>query len=249
LVELTRFRKGIIVLNRIESILHGISGGKVLDVATHEGHFVKMLDENLMSYRQIVGIDVDEKSIRTAATNLAKEIIRFVVMDAERLAFESECFDTVNISASLHHLTNVPRVLSEMVRVLKPGGHFILLEMHGDGQTEAAQTFISLHQWVAQVDSALGLIHHKTFSRQEFIDCAAQLGFSKVELADVIDTDSDPMETARIEQLERLITRTMQRAAGTNQETKLKAHGNELLQRLHEFGAQREPIIIVVGTK
>jgi ubiquinone/menaquinone biosynthesis C-methylase UbiE len=75
-------------------------------------------------------------------------------MDAERLCFEDDSFDTVAISASLRHLSHIQRVLDEMVRVLKPGGHFIAAEMHRDGQTEAELTSVYLHQWVAQVDTA-----------------------------------------------------------------------------------------------
>jgi 2-polyprenyl-3-methyl-5-hydroxy-6-metoxy-1,4-benzoquinol methylase len=236
-------------LDSIESILRHIEGGLVLDVATHEGHFVKILAEQLLSYQQIVGIDIDEKSVRAAAIDQTNGNPRFMVMDAEQLAFTDGSFDSVTISASLHHLVNVQHVLGEMVRVLKPGGHFILLEMHRDTQSEATQTFISLHQWVAEVDTALGFLHHKTFSRQEFIDCTARLGLSKVEYTDIIDLDSDPKELARVAQLERLIERTIQRAGGTSQSAELKARGNELRERLYTFGAHREPIIAVVGTK
>jgi 2-polyprenyl-3-methyl-5-hydroxy-6-metoxy-1,4-benzoquinol methylase len=241
------YHKGIIELDGIESILRHIGGGLVLDIATHEGHFVKMLAEQLSSYQQIVGIDIDEKSIRAATTDLTNENIRFMVMDADQLAFTDSSFDSVTISASLHHLANVQHVLSEMVSMLKPGGHFILLEMHGDTQTGVAQTSISLHQWVAEVDSELGLLHRKTFSRQEFVDCTTQLDLSKVEYTDIIDIASDPKELVRTAQLEKLIMSTMQRAGGTPQPAKLNARGNQLLHRLYKIGAQREPSIAVVG--
>jgi ubiquinone/menaquinone biosynthesis C-methylase UbiE len=244
-----RSRKGIGKLDSIERMLRGIDGGKVLDVATHEGHFVRILMENLKSYKEIVGIDVNEESIETAIKNLAQENVRFLVMDAERLDFEDESIDTVNISASLHHLANIPRVLDEMDRVLTPGGHFIIVEMHRDGQTEAALTSIYLHQWVAEVDTALGYLHNSTLARQELVNYMARLDLSNVEYDDYIDIASDPMEKARIEQLERLIERTIQRAEGTNNYGKFEARGNELLYRLHKTGAQREPIIIVVGKK
>jgi 2-polyprenyl-3-methyl-5-hydroxy-6-metoxy-1,4-benzoquinol methylase len=236
-------------LGGIESIRRHVEGGLVLDVATHEGHFVKILAEHLSSYQQIVGIDIDEKSVRAAAIDQTNGNIHFMVMDAEQLAFTDGSFDSVTISASLHHLANVQHVLGEMVRVLKPGGHFILLEMHRDTQTEATQTVISLHQWVAEVDTALGFLHNKTFSRQEFIDCTARLGLSQIEYTDIIDIDSDPKELARVAQLEGLIERTIQRAEGTSRSVELKARGNELRERLYTYGAQREPIIAVVGTK
>ena len=54
----------------IERILSGIDGGKVLDIATYEGHFVRILKENLKSYSEIVGIDVNEQAIETARGRL-----------------------------------------------------------------------------------------------------------------------------------------------------------------------------------
>jgi len=233
----------------IERILRDIDGGKVLDVATNEGHFVQVLAENLKSYVKIVGIDISEDAIGEARKNLPRENIRFLVMDAEQLDFKDESFDTVTISASLHHLANIPRVLGEMERVLKPGGHFIIIEMHEDSQTETERTSVYLHQWVAEVDSALGHLHNKTLSRQEFVNYATELGLSRLKYHDHQDKDSDPKEKARIEQLESLIARTVQRAERTSHFTKFEARGKELLERLHNIGAQREPVVIVVGKK
>jgi len=233
----------------IERILSGLDGGKVLDVATHEGHFVRILMENLNSYSEIVGVDLNEQAIKTARGCLAQENIRFWVMDAEHLEFEDASFDTVTISASLHHLANIPRVLGEMKRVLKPGGHFILIEMHQDGQTEAELTSIYLHQWVAEVDTALGLLHHKTLARQEFVNYVANLELSHVKYDDYGDTDSNPQEDTRIAQLDDLIKRSIQRAEGTRAYAMLKKRGETLLQRLYQLGAEREPILIIVGEK
>ena len=233
----------------IERILGGIDGGRVLDVATQEGHFVQILTENLKDYTEIVGIDINERAIETARITLDQDSVRFLVMNAEQLDFENESFDTVNISASLHHLSNIQRVLEEMERVLKPGGRFIIVEMHQDGQTEAELTSVYLHQWVAEVDSALGHLHNRTLACQEFADYVASLGLSKVESYDYSDKDSDPMEKARIEQLDDLIERTIQRAKKTSNYKKLEERGEKLRQRLHNVGARREPILVIVGEK
>ena len=233
----------------IERILNDLDGGKVLDVATHEGHFVQILAENLKSYMEIVGIDISEKDVKTAQNNLTQENIRFWVMDAEHLEFEDATFDTVTISASLHHLANIPRVLDEMLRALKPGGHFILIEMHENGQTDAERTSISLHQWVAEVDTALGFLHHKTLTRQEFVNYVTGLELSHVEYYDFRDEDSDPKEKTRIEQLESLIERTIRRAGVTSFYAEFKKRGEALLQQLYKSGAQREPVLIIVGEK
>ena len=236
-------------MDMIESIFGRIDGGKVLDVATNEGHFVQVLMEDLHSYSEIIGIDISEPAIETARNNLIQENVKFLVMNAEQLDFENESFDTVNASASLHHLANIQRVLGEMERVLKPGGQFIIVEMHRDVQTEAELTSIYLHQWVAEVDSALNYLHNRTLARQEVVDYVASLGLRKIECFDQRDTNSDPKEKARTEQLENLIERTIQRAENTKNYSDLKERGRALYQRLHNVGAQREPLLLIVGEK
>jgi len=236
-------------VNTIEKALGHIAGGSVLDVGTQEGGFVQILKENLQSYTELVGIDKNERSISTASKSLREDNIRFLVMNAEQMDFEDEHFDTVSISASLHHLANIPRVLGEMKRVLKPGGHFIIIEMHRDGQTEAELTSIYLHHWVAEIDSALDRLHNSTFARQEFMDYAESLELHNIEFYDFCDRDSDPMDKARVEQLESLIERINQRATGVDNAKELKMRGTALRQRLHMVGAQREPILLIIGKK
>jgi SAM-dependent methyltransferase len=236
-------------LSVIERILGGIEGGSVIDVATQAGHFTQILMEYLKSYTTIIGVDINQGAIESAQNNLGSANVRFRVMDVERLGFENACFDTVTISASLHHFANIPRVLAEMVRVLKPGGHFILIEMHRDGQTEAALTSVYLHEWVAEVDAALGNLHNRTLARQEFENHVADLRLRDIAFHYDHDVDSDPKEETRLEQLDDLIERTMQRAESAANDAELKARGEQLRTRLHDIGVQREPIIIIVGEK
>jgi len=233
----------------IESILGNIIGGRVLDVATREGGFVQILINHLQSYSEIVGIDTDSQAIQRACENVAFKNIRFLVMDAEELVFENESFDTVNISASLHHIANIPFVLGEMKRVLKFGGQFLILEMHRDGATEAELTSVYLHHWVAEIDSELGYLHNRTLPRQVIVDYAGRLEFKEVKYFDCRDQDTDPMEQTRIDELENLIEKTIQRAKRVKNYETFKERGKELSQRLHHVGAQGEPRLMIVGEK
>jgi SAM-dependent methyltransferase len=233
----------------IESILGKIHGGRVLDVATREGHFVQVLMSNLHSYSEIIGIDIDPHAIETAHEHLAGEQVQFFVMDAQRLGFNDDSLDTVNISASLHHLVHIPRVLGEMLRVLKSGGQFLLLEMHCDGLTEAELTTVSLHHWIADIETELGCLHLHTLPRQTLVDYVSGLGLSAVKYYDDYDKDSDPLDLRRIEEFDNLIEKTLQRAEGTKNYPTFAAKGNELRHRLHQLGARREPRLIIVGEK
>jgi ubiquinone/menaquinone biosynthesis C-methylase UbiE len=107
------------IMDVIEKVLGCIAGGRVLDVATQEGGFVQILIENLQDYTEIVGVDINERVIETAQGAMGQEDIRFLVMNAEQLDFKDESFDTVSISASLHHLSDIRRALEEMERVLR----------------------------------------------------------------------------------------------------------------------------------
>jgi ubiquinone/menaquinone biosynthesis C-methylase UbiE len=232
-----------------ESLLGNISGGRVLDIATLEGRFVQILMENLKDYHEIVGIDINGPAIENAREALGQEDITFLVMNAEHLDFEDESFDTVCISASLHHLENIEHVLGEMKRVLKSGGHFILAEMHRDAHTEAEFTTIYLHQWAAEVDSALGRLHNHTLARQDLVDHIMRLGLSRVEYHDLIDSDSIPNDDDRLEQLEGVIDRIQKRAEAASNFRELKEQGETLRRRLHEVGALSEPVLIAIGEK
>lgn len=199
-------------MNIIEEALSHVAGGKVLDVATHEGHFIRTLMKNLRSYTQIVGIDVDQQAIKAARETMGLENVQFLIMNAERLDFKDKSFDTVSISASLHHLSDIQRVLAEMERALKPQGTLILAEMHQDGQTDAELTSVYLHHWVADVDSALGGLHHHTLSADEITDYVMRLGMSQVNFYPDSDRDSDPMDRKTIEQLDEFILNVYKRA-------------------------------------
>jgi ubiquinone/menaquinone biosynthesis C-methylase UbiE len=233
----------------IEKALGEIDGNRILDIATQQGHFTQILTNNLKSYTEIVGIDTNQVAIRSAQDKFGREHVRFLVMDAEWLSFGDASFDTVTISASLHHLTNIPRVLKEMLRVLKPGGYFILVEMHRDAQTEAALTSVYLHAWVAEVDTALGIKHNKTLSIQQFKSHIADLELHKTTYQYENDSRSDPKEKNKIAQLDNLIERTMLRAKSATNHHELLARGNELQKRLIRIGAQREPVILIIGVK
>lgn len=235
--------------NIFKEALGDIVGGSVLDVATHEGGFVQILLENLKSYTEIIGTDISEHAIEIAQSTFAQKNIQFMQMDAEQLSFEDERFDTVSISASLHHVANIPQVLAEMKRVLKPGGHFVIAEMNCDGQTEAQLTTVYLHHWVADVDSALGLLHNHTLHRQEFVDYMEELGLCDVIFYDFSDLESDPRTETTITDLGGLIERNIQRTEGLPNCMALIRRGQELHEQLYEVGVQREPVLVVVGKK
>lgn len=236
-------------MNGIEETLKELDAGRVLDVATQEGRFVQTLMDNLRSYTSVVGIDVNEAYIERARDSIQSPDVSFLVMDAGELEFEDESFDMVTISASLHHLEDVDRVLAETRRVLRPGGRLLVLEMQRDTWTEPELTSIMLHEWAAAIDTALGRLHNKTFTSGEILAHVEKLGLRNTRVSVHRDTDSDPMDQERVEMIRQVIGVLIERAGQLPDSADLVARGEELRRRLTEFGAQGEPVVLVTCEK
>ena len=175
---------------KIAERLGVISAGKVLDVGTAGGGFIDTLIKTLKAYDSFVGIDYcpsneSKKDMESAGKRFEGRAVQFLQMNAENLGFEDESFDTVCISHSLHHLASIDRVMTEMKRVLKKGGNFVLQEVYCDGeQTEAQKADELEHAWSARIDSLLGITHNKTLTRQQIRDIANGLNLREMEILD-----------------------------------------------------------------
>jgi len=80
----------------------------------------------------IVGVERDPRWVQRArvrATELGvADRCRYVPGVAESLAFDDETFDLVTCQTLLIHVPDVPAVLGEMCRVLRPGGLLLVAE-------------------------------------------------------------------------------------------------------------------------
>jgi ubiquinone/menaquinone biosynthesis C-methylase UbiE len=108
-----------------------VPDAQVLDVGAGTGALSLAIAQRLTEGR-VVGIDPTEEMLRRAqdnarATGLASRI-EFRQASAEALPFPDASFDVVVSSIALHH-TIVRRSLTEMARVLKPGGCLAVADM------------------------------------------------------------------------------------------------------------------------
>jgi len=240
-------------MSAFEQALSSIDGGRVLDVATGHGGFVGILKNLLGSFLSIVGTDSDYEMLKVAQQQLANRSVPLIQSDGEHLALAEAFFDTITISASLHHLVSPHIVLAEMWRVLKPGGHFIVAELTCDGQTAAQQTTVYLHQWLAAVDESQNIAHFGTLPRQKILGLVGKQDLTIISTHDKIDTLSDPMDTALIARFDELIHKTQERIRADKlperQKSKLIDRGRELKKRLRQVGSQPEPAVIIVARK
>ena len=229
-----------------QDLIGHISGGSVLDVATGNGGFIHFLLEGLKDYEEIIGIDTKEGIEAVFTEQFADKPIHFQQMDAAQMEFADESFDTVCISNSLHHMPDLSRTLSEMMRVLKPGGYLITLEMYCDNQTETQMTHVQLHHWWGAVDRTQRISHNETFRREELVEMVAGLGLVEVRMLDLSELNENPHNPEVLAEINLVIDRYIQRAEG---HPELQARGESLRQRLEEVGFDGAASLFVIGRK
>jgi ubiquinone/menaquinone biosynthesis C-methylase UbiE len=170
-------------------------------------------------------------------------------MDAQRMDFPDASFDTVSISNSLHHMPNLEAVLTEMKRVLRPSGHFILAEMYADNQTKTQMTHVLLHHWWAAIDKANGVVHNETYSRQQILDIINGLGLNGALIDETSDLNNDPKDPETIKILTDSIDQYLKRNEGSPGESALRERGLELRQRVEEIGFHSATSLLAIGEK
>jgi ubiquinone/menaquinone biosynthesis C-methylase UbiE len=113
------------------------AGSSLLDVACGPGLLIFDAISTVGPAGRGVGIDISDKMVEEArrkAARLKLTNTHFQRMDAENLEFPDESFDAVTAGLALLHFPDPLRALSEMKRVLKPGGGVAVSEWGSDSQ-------------------------------------------------------------------------------------------------------------------
>jgi ubiquinone/menaquinone biosynthesis C-methylase UbiE len=108
---------------------------KLIDIGSSTGIMTKLLSEH---FSETVGIDIDEQGVKYARENFENDHLSFSTSDAMNINFPDNSFDVVNCSHIYEHVPDSKKLMSEIYRVLKPGGvcflaagnRFVFMEAH-----------------------------------------------------------------------------------------------------------------------
>lgn len=92
---------------------------RVLDVGASTGIIDNILAD---SFKEVVGIDIDEGGIKYARSKFKKRNLLFKKDDAMKLSFKNGSFDVVICTHVYEHVPSAKKLFSEIKRVLKPKG-------------------------------------------------------------------------------------------------------------------------------
>ena len=107
-----------------------IEGKDILEVGSGRGGGSSYINR-YMRPTKITGLDIASNAVRWAKEQHTGSNIDFVQGNAEKLPFPDGSFDVVINVESCHAYGSVDRFLSEVKRVLRPGGIFLCTDIRG----------------------------------------------------------------------------------------------------------------------
>jgi ubiquinone/menaquinone biosynthesis C-methylase UbiE len=141
-----------------------------LDVATGGGHTAVFLAR--AGWKATAG-DISERMLENARKRAADAGVSIATRSfpAEEMPFADASFDLVSVRVAPHHFSSPAKFVAETARVLKPGGHFLLIDgsvPDDDAETEA---------WLHAVEKWRDPSHGRFLSRKAWEELVRASGF------------------------------------------------------------------------
>lgn len=122
-------------------------GDTCLDLCCGSGDLAQMLAQQVGSTGEVFGVDFAPAQLAIACQRVPTHYppfpIHWIEADALNLPFPDNHFDAATMGYGLRNVTDIPRALQELHRVLKPGAKAAILDFHRPNNSLAR----SFQQW------------------------------------------------------------------------------------------------------
>ena len=121
-------------------------GAKALDIATGTGEFARALSPMVGA---VVGLDATDAMMEQGEKFVEQagiKNINFKKGVVQDMPFGDASFDIVSCRYAFHHFADPKPVISEMVRVCKPGGHVIIVDIIIPDESTAVEN--NYYEWL-----------------------------------------------------------------------------------------------------
>ncbi len=164
----------------------------ILDIATGTGDFA--IEALSLNPEKIIGVDISEGMLSVGREKLIQrhvpDKIELISGDSEFLPFEDNFFDAVIVSFGVRNFENLEKGLSDMLRVLKPGGKVVILEFSKPKSFPFKQIYQFYFQWILPKIGKLISKNHAAYTYlpdsveafpdgDDFLNILNKIGFQK----------------------------------------------------------------------
>lgn len=167
----------------------------ILDIATGTGDFA--IESLSLNPTKVTGVDISEGMVAVGKAKIKKkkleDKIELLSGDSENLPFAGNTFDAITVGFGVRNFENLKKGLSEMHRVLKPGGKVAVLEFSKPTKFPIKQLY---NFYFKRITPMIGKIMSKDASAYSYLPESVQafpdgelfaailkeVGFSKAEI-------------------------------------------------------------------
>ena len=143
---------------------------RILDVATGTAD-VAIMASGILHPEKIIGIDISEGMLAIGKKKVEKlglqANIELLNGDSETINFDDNSFDAVTVAFGVRNFENLEKGLSEIKRVLKPGGRLVVLEF---SKPKMQATKIVYNLYMKIVAPNMGKLFSKNRSAYQYLD-------------------------------------------------------------------------------
>lgn len=130
--------------NKAIDALKPFAPQNILDIATGTGDFAILAAKRLKP-KHIIGADISLEMMEIAAHKVNQQVLERVISfqreDCMNLTFADNTFDAVTVAYGARNFESLDKGLKEILRVLRPGGHLLMLELASPKSSPMKQMF------------------------------------------------------------------------------------------------------------